>query len=187
MNEMDSSASSVSPAYADPAPRKHIKRVRLALFLSSLAACLGVSLIGGISLGLSQALMGAMGVGRVMPFESTFLGGLTTGLQLSALNFVLFFVTVPAAWIALGFSIGRMPHRRIAAKRPYVRWAVIWGAILVGGTTGGFGLIESVVTGLGALVSGASVGALAGVGCGLLFYAIVRPAEQLRDVDVNVF
>ena len=62
-----------------------------------------------------------------------------------------------------------------------------WGAILVGGTTGGFGLIGGVTSGLGALLSGGIIGAIAGAGCGLLFHAIVKPANQLSDVDVSVF
>ena len=70
---------------------------------------------------------------------------------------------------------------------PYVRWGSIWGAILVGSTTGLFGLIGGVMSGLGALLSGGMIGAIAGAGCGLLFHAIVKPANQLSDVDVNVF
>ena len=186
-NETGILASSTSPAYADSSLRTHIKRVKLGLFLSSLAACLGVSVIGGLLLAFVQIALGLFGMNGTEPFQSTFSSGVVTGLQLAALNFVLFLITVPAAWLALGLSIGRMPHRRIATRKPYIRWAAIWGAILVGGTTFIFGLIESIPTGIGALLSGASVGALAGVGCGFLFYAIVRPAEQLRDVDISVF
>lgn len=186
-NQSATPASLPTPAYADGSLRAHIKRVKLGLFLSSLTACLGVSVTGGLMLGFVHILFGVFGMNGTQPFQSTLTSGIVTGLQLAALNFVLFLVTVPAAWLALGLSIGRMPHRRIAARAPYIRWAAIWGAILVGGTTSIFGLIESVPTGIGALLSGASVGALAGVGCGFLFYAIVRPAEQLRDVDISVF
>ncbi|KCZ53471.1 hypothetical protein [Hyphomonas chukchiensis] len=186
-NQSATPASLPTPAYADGSLRTHIKRVKLGLFLSSLAACLGVSVIGGLMLGFVHILLGVFGMNATQPFQSTLTSGIVTGLQLAALNFVLFLVTVPAAWLALGLSIGRMPHRRIAARAPYIRWGAIWGAILVGGTTFAFGLIESIQTGIGALLSGASVGALAGVGCGFLFYAIVRPAEQLRDVDISVF
>lgn len=186
-NEPATPASLSTPAYADGSLRQHIKRVKLGLFLSSLAACLGVSVIGGLMLGFVHILLGVFGMNGTQPFESTLTSGILAGLQLAALNFVLFLVTVPAAWLALGLSIGRMPHRRIAPRKPYIRWAAIWGAILVGGTTFIFGLMESIPTAVGALVSGAGVGALAGVGCGLLFYAIVRPDEQLRDVDISVF
>lgn len=177
-----------TPAYADPSRQTHIKRVKLALFLSAFAACLGVSLIGGIGLALALLVQSLTGFDRVGMFDSSFMGGIATGLQLSAMNFFLFLITVPAAWTALGLSIGRMPHRGIAVRRPYLRWGAIWGAILVGVTTGFFGFVGGgLETSLGALLSGASVGALAGVGCGLLFYMIVRPAEQLRDVDISVF
>lgn len=177
-----------TPAYADPLRRTHIKRVKLALFLSALAACLGVSLIGGIGLALSFLVQSFIGFDGVSVFDSGFASGVVTGLQLSAMNFFLFLITVPAAWAALGLSIGRMPHRGIAARRPYLRWAAIWGAILVGGTTCFFGMsIGGLATGAGALLSGASAGALAGIGCGFLFYIIVRPAEQLRAVDISVF
>ena len=178
----------LAPAYADPSRRTHIKRVKLALLLSALAACLGVSLVGGISLALTLLVQNIIGYDQIDMFDSSFMGGIVTGLQLSAMNFFLFLITVPAAWIALGLSIGRMPHRGIAARRPYLRWAAIWGAILVGGTTCFFGMsIGGPATGAGALLSGASVGALAGIGCGFLFYIIVRPAEQLRAVDISVF
>ena len=177
-----------TPAYADPSRRAHIRRVKLALFLSALAACLGVSVIGGIGLAGAMLVQNLIGFDRVGMFDSSFAGGIATGLQLSALNFLLFLITVPAAWIALGLSIGRMPHRGIAARRPYLRWAAIWGAILVGGTTCFFGMSGGgLATGAGALLSGASVGALAGIGCGFVFYMIVRPGEQLRDVDISVF
>ncbi|MBU2085717.1 MAG: hypothetical protein KKB75_12830 [Alphaproteobacteria bacterium] len=186
-NQTATPASLSPPSYADASLHAHIRRVKLGLFLSSLAACLGVSVIGGLMLGFAHMLFGLFGINGTQPFQSTLMSGVLTGLQLAALNFVLFIVTVPVAWLALGLSIGRMPHRRIAARKPYIRWAAIWGAILVGGTTFIFGLIESIPTAFGALVAGAGVGALAGVGCGLLFYAIVRPDEQLRDVDISVF
>ena len=35
--------------------------------------------------------------------------------------------------------------------------------------------------------TGILIGTLAGMICGLLFFAIVRPAEQLLDADVSVF
>ncbi len=187
-NHPPTTPASHSPAsYTDGSLQPHITRVKLGLFLSSLAACFGVSVIGGLMLGFVHILLGVFGMNGTQPFESTFRSGVLTGLQLAALNFVLFLITVPAAWLALGLSIGRMPRRRIAARTPYIRWAAIWGAILVGGTTFIFGLIESIPTAIGALMSGASVGALAGIGCGFLFYAIVRPDEQLRDVDISVF
>ena len=177
------------PAYAGPVQRRSFRRIKLGLFLSSMAACLGVTLLGllctsamTLSLGLTGAAMnyGLLGSGG-------FVGGMLAGCQLATYNFILFFITVPAAWLALGLSIGRFPYRGIVRRPPFVRWGAIWGAILVGTTTGGFGLLQSLATGLGALVSGGSIGAFSVAGCGLLFYTIVKPANQLADVDVSVF
>ncbi len=174
------------PAYATSPRPKRVKRVKLALFLASLAACLGVTLLGAIGLGLVAMVSGLTGIELALG-QRGFVNGLVAGLQLASFNFVLFFITVPAAAIALGLSAGRMPYRGITARRSYARWGAIWGAILVGVTTGFFGFISGFASGLGALLSGGLVGALAGTGCGLLFHAIVRPARQITDVDVSVF
>ena len=177
------------PSYAGPVQRRKFKRIRLGLLMSSMAACLGVTLLG-VTFG--QVAMLAMGItGAAMNYgllsSNGFFSGVYGAFQLATYNFLLFFITVPAAWLALGLSIGRFPYRGILKRAPYIRWGAIWGAILVGGTTGGFGLISSVLSGLGALIAGGAIGAIAGSGCGLLFHAIVKPANQLSDVDVGVF
>ncbi|KCZ88364.1 putative lipoprotein [Hyphomonas johnsonii MHS-2] len=174
-------------AYAGPVAHRRIKRIKLALFLSAMAACLSVSLIGGIAYAILNLFGNATGFGMFDPSRASLMGGVSAGFQMAAFNFIVFFFTVPAAWIALGLSIGRLPHRGISARRAYIRWGAIWGAVLVGGTTFGFGLFGGPMMAAGALVSGAAVGALAGAGCGLLFLAIVRPEAQLRDVDVSMF
>ncbi len=179
-------AAATLPAYAVSPRPKRVKRIRLALFLSSLAACLSVTLIGAIGLGFVAMVSGASGLSLELG-QRSFPSGLMVGLQLASLNFFLFFITIPAAALALGLSIGRMPYRGITVQRSYARWGGIWGAILVGVTTGFFGAISGPASGLGALLSGGIVGLLAGAGCGLLFHAIVRPARQISDVDVNVF
>lgn len=177
------------PDYAGPVAQRRFKRIKLALFLSSMAACLGVTLLGLIG----SSMVATMGdiLGSAMSFDTigspTFAGGVYMGLQLAAYNFMLFFVTVPAAWLALGLSIGRLPYRGIVKRRPFVKWAIIWGVILVGGTTGGFGLLISLSHALGSFLAGSLIGATVGAGCGLLFYAIVKPANQIADVDVDVF
>ena len=177
------------PSYAGPVQRRRFKRIKLALFLSSMAACLGVTLLGVICTSLFNTALGITGSGSQygMLGQETFLSGVMMGFQLSSYNFVLFFITVPAAWLALGLSIGRLPYRGIVKRRAFVRWGIIWGTILVGGTTGGFGLLIGPAHGAGAFVSGGLIGAAMGAACGLLFYAIVKPANQLADVDVSVF
>ncbi|MCA8900806.1 MAG: hypothetical protein KDA53_06100 [Hyphomonas sp.] len=178
-----------TPSYAGAIERRRrFKRIKLGLFLSSLAACLGVTLLGLLSSGLVSLAFGLTGRSSYVYFnEHSFVNGMMMGCQLATYNFFLFFITVPAAWLALGLSIGRMPYRGIVKMRPFLRWGAIWGAILVGGMTGGFGLFSGPVNAAGALLTGGMIGAVAGVACGLLFHRIVRPAEQLADVDVNVF
>jgi len=187
MSSVDSPQTQAAPAYtAEHGPGK-IRRVKLGLFLSSLAACFGVTLLGLVVVAMFSLLEG---IGLISGFNNSpsgFVFGIQMASLMSLFNFVLFFVTVPAAWLAMGMSIGRFPHRGIKRKAPYLRWASIWGALLVGGTTGGFGVTASLLTGLGAVLTGGCIGALAGLVCGLLFLAIVRPAEQLHAADISVF
>lgn len=183
-----SSEPPAQPAYASaPRPRR-VKRVKLALFLSALAACLVVSLIGLIAVGLFDIALRIIGGGGDRAASQ---GGLSAGAvlaaQLAAFNFILFFITVPAAALALGFSIARFPHRGITARKPYLRWGAIWGAILVGGTTVLLGWFGGAASAAGALVAGGAVGGIAGGFCGFLLHRIVAPARQLADVDLNVF
>jgi hypothetical protein len=177
------------PSYAGPAARRSFRRIKLALFLSSLAACLFVTLIGVVCTRILMLAMGISGAATNYSMLSGggFLGGMSGAFQLASYNFLLFFINVPAAWLALGLSIGRLPYRGIMHRKPYVRWGSIWGAILVGGTTSLFGFLAGFVSGTGALLGGAFIGATAGALCGLLFYAIVKPANQLADVDIDVF
>jgi hypothetical protein len=186
---MSSGAESESelPAYATTPRPKRVKRIRLALLVSSFAACVSVTLMGYIFLGLMELAFGILGWGGLAIGQTGFLSGVQTGLQLAALNFFLFFITVPAAALALGLSIGRMPHRGITALRPYLRWGAIWGAILVGGTTFLFGWFGGAASAAGALTAGGAVGGIAGGFCGFLVHRIVAPARQLTDVDLNVF
>ena len=177
------------PSYAGPAARRSFRRIKLALFLSSMAACLFVTIIGIVCTRILMLAMGISGaaINYGMLSGGGFLGGVSGAFQLASYNFLLFFINVPAAGLALGLSIGRLPYRGIVRRAPFIRWGSIWGAILVGGTTGFFGFLDSMVSGSGALLAGGLVGALAGALCGLLFYAIVKPANQLADVDIDVF
>lgn len=186
--EGDGAAGTVLPAYATEARPKRIKRIKLALLLASLAACASVALIGFMLLGLMSIAGEVLGLpGSARAGESSFLGGVMLAFQLSALNFVIFFITVPAASIALGLSIGRMPHRGITRRLPFLRWGAVWGAVLVGTTTSLFGMLGGAGSFAGALLAGISVGALAGLLCGLIFYTIVNPAKQAGEMDVSVF
>lgn len=175
------------PAYATTPRPKRVKRIRLALAVSSFAACLSVTLMGFIFLGLMQMASGVMGFAGLGVGQSGFASGVQTAFQLASLNFFLFFITVPAAALALGLSVGRLPHRGITALMPYLRWGAIWGAVLVGGTTFGFGLFGGAASAAGGLVAGAAIGGAAGGFCGFLIHRIVSPARQLTEVDLSVF
>jgi hypothetical protein len=175
------------PAYATSPRPKRVKRVRLALLVASFAACLSVTLMGFIFMGMMELAFGILGWNGVAVGQRGFLGGVQMALQLSSFNFILFFITVPAAALALGLSIGRLPHRGITALRPYLRWGAIWGGILVGGTTFAFGLFGGAAAAAGALIAGLFIGGLAGTLCGFLVHKIIAPARQLTEMDVSVF
>lgn len=174
------------PAYALEARPKRIKRVKLALLLASLAACVSVAILGFVLMGLMEVFSAVARV-RAVSGENGFFSGAMLAFQLSALNFFIFFITVPAAAIALGLSVGRMPQRGITRRLPYLRWGAVWGAVLVGTTTSLFGALGGGLSFAGALLAGLCVGALAGLLCGLIFHAIVNPEKQAGKMDVSVF
>lgn len=173
------------PDYTLGARGKKVRRVPLALFLCALSACILVSILGFVCAGIVGALIGAAGLG--LGSQSGFMEGVQIAFMLSAMNWFLFFITIPAAWIALGFSIGRMPHRNITRPAPYLRWAAIWGAVLVGTTATIFAGFSGVLSAFGGLVGGGAIGSLAGLGCGAIFLAIVKPRQQIGNLSVDVF
>jgi hypothetical protein len=174
------------PTYAVSPRPKRVKRVWLATFVSALAACLGVTLLGFILMGLTQSVFGILGMGLNIG-QGGFTGGAQLAMVLASYNFFLFFVTVPAAALVLGLSVGRFPLRGITAQLPYLRWGAIWGALLVGGVTGLFGSFGGAASALGALLTGSAIGAIAGTFCGFLMHRIIDPLRQLSDVDIAVF
>ncbi len=178
------------PAYAMAPRPKRVKRIRLALFLTSLAAALIVS-IGGFLMSVMGRLAFGLEPGLISPANSdrySLMGGFWFGVELATASIFIFFITVPATWLALGLTVGRFPHRGITARRPYVQWTAVWGAALVGGTTliAGYFLL-GVPAAAGALVAGVLIGTAAGAICGALLHAIIRPARQVDQADVNVF
>ena len=174
-----------SPAYALEGKPK-IERVLIAILLCGLVACISVAIIGALLLFMFNAVGTAT---SAIDTNQGFLSGFMFALIASAFNWVVFYISIPAAWLALGLSIGHMPRRGITRRAPYFRWGAIWGAILVAGTTAIFsGLImNNLRAGLGGLVGGSITGMLAGLICAWLFLAIVRPAEQIGRSRVEVF
>lgn len=178
------------PDYAVPAVAK-FKRIGLASFLCGLAACILVTLIAAVILFLGFQIASMFGQNAGVVFDNEgFLQGVGMAVFMSALNWYLAYFTIPAAWLAIAFSLGRFPRRGIVRPAPYYRWGAIWGGILVGGTTGLMSLLFSSMnwlTALGGLLTGAVIGALAGAICGAIFRGIVRPAEQVKRIQVEVF
>ncbi len=185
-----SSATGTMPDYTVPVTAK-FKRIGLASFLCGMAACILVALIGVTLLFLSFQFAGLFGRDAGIVFsDDGFLQGMGLATLMSAMNWYLGYFTIPAAWIAIAFSLGRFPRRGIVRPGPYYRWGAIWGAILVGGTTGIACFLmasSNIASGVGGLVAGAAIGAAAGLICGAIFRGIVRPAEQVKRIQVDVF
>lgn len=178
------------PDYAVPAVAK-FKRIGLASFLCGLSACILVTMIAAAFLFIGFQTAGVFGQNAGVVFDNEgFLQGIGMAVFMSALNWYLAYFTIPAAWLAIAFSLGRFPRRGIVRAAPYYRWGAIWGGILVGGTTGLMSLLFSSMnwlTALGGLLMGALIGGMAGVICGAIFRGIVRPAEQVKRIQVEVF
>ncbi len=179
------------PGYSTRKP--NLKRIGLASFLCGVAACVTVSLIAILiafvyfqisAVSASQSAMNnAMSNGGL-------LGGAGMATVMAAFNWYVGYITIPVAWLVLGLSLGRFPRRGIIRAAPYYRWGAIWGAILVGTTSSiATGLVAGwqVLSIIGALGTGLFIGAVAGCVCGWLFRAIVRPGEQINNLQVDVF
>ncbi|MHA7900720.1 MAG: hypothetical protein ACX94B_12720 [Henriciella sp.] len=189
LSPAQSSPASV-PDYTVPAIAK-FKRIGLASFLCGMAACILVALIGVTLMFLSFQITGIFGRDAGLVFaDDGFLQGLGLATLMSAMNWYVGYFTIPAAWIAIAFSLGRFPRRGIVRPAPYYRWGIIWGAILVGLTTGIAAFLISsmnVASGLGGGLAGMVIGGAAGFICGAIFRGIVRPAEQVKRIQVEVF
>jgi len=183
-------------AHYAPNQVQKFQRVALAGFLSGLAACLLVALIAAVIIGIYSAGSSVLNGGsNNFLGNDGFMGGATLAVFASAFNWFVGYLTIPAAWLALALSLGRFPYRGIVHRGPYLRWGAIWGAILVGGTPGTVAALigldsfsrDSVAFFLGALTTGCLIGALAGIFCGWIFFAVLRPQQQLRTHQVDVF
>ncbi len=168
------------------------KRIGLASFLCGIGACFSVALIGIILLFLG--FQGADLLGRdasILFDQNGFLQGTGMAVVMSAMNWYFGYFTIPAAALVLAFSLGRFPKRGITQPLPYYRWGAIWGAILVGGTTGIAAYFipsdNRDLAAFAAALTGSAIGSAAGLICGAIFRGIVRPAEQVRQIQVDVF
>ncbi len=190
-NAPNTSGESPLSSYAVPT-RTKFKRIGLASFLCGVGACFSVALIGVILLFLAFQIADLFGSDASIVFgENGFRQGIGMAVLMSAMNWYFGYFTVPAAAIVLLFSLGRFPRRGITHAMPYYRWGAIWGAVLVGGTTSVASYFipseAKEAAALSALFTGAAIGAVAGLICGAIFRGIVRPAEQVRKIQVDVF
>ena len=168
--------------------KPRIRRVLLATFLCGIAASVSVALIAAVIAFSFSSVLGVLGIqpaqfGR----EDGFMTGAFLAVMMAAFNWYLFYIVVPVTWVVLLLSIGLFPRRGITRHMPYYRWGTIWGAVLVGGTTGLFGLIMQNGAAFGALTTGLAIGALGGLACASLFLAIVRPQQQVTRIETDVF
>lgn len=181
-------------------PQK-IKRVWLASFLSAMASVVVVTVAGAIVLFALLGLRSLFGLPEFPGFgleasqapiqRGIFISGLA-----AALNWWLFYIVVPITTLVLGLSIGRFPKRRILRRRSYFRWSAIWGAILVLAPSL-FGVavtneFDSTLDRLAlSLISGGLtailIGGVSGLAVGGIWLAIVRPNQQIKQVDTSVF
>ncbi len=183
--------SAAQAGYSVPSKTK-IKRVGLASFLCGVGACFSVALIGVILLFLTFQIADLFGSDASLLFaEGSLRQGVAQAVIMAAMNWYFGYFTVPAAAIVLALSLGRFPRRGIISPVPYYRWGAIWGGILVGSTTGiaSFFIPSDTqsLAAISAFFTGGAIGALAGLLCGAIFRGIVRPAEQVRQIQVDVF
>jgi len=168
--------------------KPRIRRVLLACFLCGIAASVSVALIAVLIAFVSSTISAAFGVTLSLETnDGGLLAGAIIAVMMAAFNWYLFYIIVPITWLVLAFSLGRFPRRGVVRHMPYYRWGGIWGALLVGGTTGLFGAMMNNGSGLGALLTGIIIGGLAGVLCASLFLAIVRPKKQVGMPETDVF
>ncbi len=184
-----------SPARTKAPPPK-VRRVLLAVFLCGLAACAMVTAIGSATLFGLRALdeIVLTGESQTLDLDTPPLmrGALIAGLA-AAINWAVFYLTIPAAWVAIWLSLGRFPRRGILHGAPYRRWGTIFGAGLVAlPTLFGAAAFSGDASERGTVLLGAGLvalplGALAGLACAGLFLAIVRPMRQVQRMDAAVF
>lgn len=176
--------------YAIPTKVK-FKRIGLASFLCGMAACVLVTLIGVFLLFTGYQVSSLFGRDADVLFaDDGVLQGVGFATLMAAMNWFFAYFTVPAAWVVIALSLGRLPRRGIIRAQPYYRWGAIWGAILVGTTTGITCSILSemrVTTTISGFVTGALIGAIAGLICSAIFRGIVRPSEQVKHIQIEVF
>lgn len=177
-------------------PNLYIRRNKLACFISSLFAILAVSL-SALLIGWIMMLIGYL-TGQDFKFQNfstsgqpPFFEGFGAAILFSLINFYVFFITIPVTWFILSQMTGRLAHRAITDKWVYFRMTMFCGMIV---TVGFCSLpilisftytVDQIVSGLGCLLGGTIIGAIAGLLTGMIFYVIVRPDSQLSILSTQ--
>lgn len=159
-----------------------IQRNKLALFASALTACAAVSAVGFLSVFLLTLVTQDDGISK-----NDFLAGMQMASQISAVNFFLFFINIPAAFVGLAVTLGRKPYALKVEPLGYYREAAIVGAVLVGGICSLIGLAQSALGAFGGMFWGGMIGAASGCCCAGVYRLIVRPDRQINHVDPEIF
>jgi len=187
-------------SYSVPSGHR-IKRLWLGAFLGAITAVLAVAFVALVFATVVWAI-GELILGQGT-LDSSFDGnplvlGAAGAILASIMNWYVFFITIPIATLVLRFSLGRLPGKGVTRAVPYLRWGSIWGAVLVSfpsmlggmllfgiGTTGRSGGNggDTLQVFAGAAMTGAVIGAIAGLGVAGMFMLIVRPRSQIKLAD----
>ncbi len=189
-------------------PNRYIRRNKAACLATAISAPLLVMLIGVVMIWIGNSLnLDALSVfsSRTHPWNSAFGDGVSVAVIACVFNFYVSPISIPITWLAISQSVGRLAHRGVANKWPYLRWSAFWGAFFVGGVCAlpvFFGIRGDVLRGdmaahtvtmplmkelvfffLGSVLTGGVVGAVSGTLAGWLFIAIVKPGSQLHNIE----
>ncbi len=184
-------------------PNRYIRRNKAACLATAISAPLLVMLSGILMIWIGSSLnLNALSVfsSKTHPLNSAFGDGVSIAVIACVFNFYIAPVSIPITWLAISQSVGRLAHRGIANKWPYLRWSAFWGAFFVGGVCalpvflGIHGdMISDTVTipsmkelvffFLGSVLTGGVAGAISGTLAGWLFIAIVKPGSQLHNIE----
>ena len=185
-------------------PNRYIQWNKTACLVSAVLACLFVALVAG-GVVFIVSILEILTEDRISlehsEFGSTpFGGGVVVAIFACIFNFYFSPIIVPATWFILSQTIGRLAHRGISSKWAYMRWTAFWGAFLVGSVCAlpvFLGLDRDILSNannlpqrsetiqffLGCVLTGGTVGAVAGTLVGAMFVLIVRPAKQLKHLQ----
>lgn len=187
-----------------------VKRLWLGAALGAVFAVVAVTFIALVIIVVGRTVLMVLFGGAEFIFSgsSPWFTGAGAALLAAVLNWYVFWISIPIATLVLRFSLGRLAHRRTVRRFPYLRWGMIWGAILVAAPSALAGVIfrglsgpqigpdgtvaaanhaDTAIVLLSSGLTGAVIGTLAGYAVARLFLMIVKPERQIRDIDPAIF